>query len=89
VLPRFRNPVAALRLIRYDPTHVLTSVHHGHGVLLLPVLSCVDAWRNEELTAFYHFSTSKTHRRSHAGGFFYLRSSQPVEISENNERTEH
>ncbi len=69
VLPPFRNQVAAIRLLRYDATHVLISVHHGHGVLLLPVSSCVDAWRNEELKAFYHFSTSKTHRRNRAGGF--------------------
>jgi len=67
--PWFRNQVAAIPAIRYYATHVLTSVHHGHGVLLLPVSSCVDAWRNEELTGFYHFSTSKTHRRNRAGGF--------------------
>src|ERR1700747_921719 len=54
VLLPFRNQVAARLFIRYDRTHVLTSVHHHHGVLLLPVLSCVDAWRNEELVAFHH-----------------------------------
>ncbi len=82
VYPVKTQSVAAVNVIRYDAHHVLTSVHHGHGVLLLPVSSCVDAWRNEELIGFYHFSTSKTHRRNRAGGFSIcaLRSSRSKSV---------
>jgi hypothetical protein len=57
-------------------------------VLLLPLLSCVDAWENEELVFPIISALLRPTVATVPVGFLLRSALQPVEISENNERAE-